>query len=74
MSIEVIPFKGKPMKLNLHRKGSFQMGNSLHDKRGQLILEDTERYFASFTDFPFLVTVQEYTMGKLLVKRSYFNR
>jgi hypothetical protein len=74
MSIEVIPFKGKPMKLNLHRKGSFQMGNSLHDKRGQLIVEDTERYFASFTDFPFLVTVQEYTMGKLLVKRSYFNR
>ena len=56
----------------MYRKGSFQMDNSLYDKRGQLILEDTERYFATLTNFPYLVTVQEYTIGKLLVKRSYF--
>jgi hypothetical protein len=74
MSIEVVPTKGKPIELNLHRKGSFQAGNSLYDQRGQLIVEDTERYFATFTDFPFLVTVQEYTMGKLLVKKSYFRQ
>jgi hypothetical protein len=72
ISIKVTPYVGKSIQLKLHRKGSFQMGNSLYDKRGQLILEDTERYFATFTNFPFLVTVQEYTMGKLLVKRSYF--
>lgn len=72
ISIKVTPYVGKSIQLKLHRKGSFQMGNSLYDKRGQLILEDTERYFATFTNFPFLVTVQEYTIGKLLVKRSYF--
>ncbi|MCH1472413.1 MAG: DUF4340 domain-containing protein [Bacteroidia bacterium] len=72
ISIKVTPTSGKPIELKLHRKGSFEMGNSLYDKRGQLIVEDTERYFATFTDFPFLVTVQEYTMGKLLVKKSYF--
>ena len=72
ISIKVTPTSGKPIELKLHRKGSFQMGNSLYDKRGQLIVEDTERYFATFTDFPYLVTVQEYTIGKLLVKRSYF--
>lgn len=72
MSIKVVPKQGDPITLNLHQKGLSQSKNSLYDKRGQPIVEDTERYFATFTDFPYLVTVQHFTMGKLLVKRSYF--
>ena len=72
ITIKVNPIQGKSIALNLYRKGDFKIGNNLYDKQGQVILEDTERYFATFTDFPYLVTVQDYTMGKLLVKRSYF--
>ena len=63
---------GKQQTLNLYQKKSGD-GNTIYDKTGNPIVEDTERYFASFTGFPYLVTVQEYIFGKILVKRSYWN-
>lgn len=62
---------GSEKQLNLFQKKSGN-GNTLVDKKGHVIVEDTERYFATFTGFPYLVTVQEYNFGKLLVKRSYW--
>lgn len=64
---------GKTQELNLHQKKSGN-GNTIYDKTGNPLVEDTERYFATFTDFPFLVTVQEYVFGKILVKRSYWKQ
>jgi len=63
---------GKQQTLHLYQKKSGD-GNTIYDKTGNPIVEDTERYFASFTGFPYLVTVQEYIFGKILVKRSYWN-
>lgn len=72
LQIKVTDKNGETKELNLHRKGPGSDVNTLVDKRGNTILEDTERYFATFTGFPYLVTVQEYTFGKLIVKRSFF--
>lgn len=64
---------GESIVLNLHQKKSGN-GNTIYDKFGKPLVEDTERYFATFTNFPFLVTVQDYVFGKLLVKRSYWKQ
>lgn len=73
LQIAVNLTNGKRQVLNLHLKKSGE-GNTIYDKTGNPLVEDTERYFATFTDFPFLVTVQEYVFGKILVKRSYWKQ
>jgi len=72
MTITVKLNDGKTNTLKLHKKKSGE-GNTIYDKSGNPLVEDTERYFASFTDFPYLVTIQDYVFGKLLVKRSYWD-
>jgi hypothetical protein len=59
----------KSMRLYEKKGGS---DNSLYDRNGDPIVEDTERYFAKISSYPFLVTVQHYVMGKLIAKRRYF--
>ncbi len=64
---------GKTKELSIYRKGNINANKTLHDKHGDVIVQDVERYFATFSGFSQLVTIQEYTFGKLLVKRSNFN-
>ncbi|PCJ66282.1 MAG: hypothetical protein COA58_05765 [Bacteroidetes bacterium] len=72
MIIQVNSTNGKTQKLNIHRKNGSNLGNTLVDRRGNILVEDTERYFATYTGFDRLVTIQEYTFGKLITKRSFF--
>ena len=62
---------GEERSMRLFKKKS-TTNNSLYDRNGNMIVEDTERYFAKISSYPFLVTVQHYVMGKLIAKRSYF--
>ncbi|HAY89404.1 MAG TPA: hypothetical protein DCY51_08190 [Bacteroidetes bacterium] len=62
---------GEERSMHLFEKKS-TTNNSLYDRNGNMIVEDTERYFAKISSYPFLVTVQHYVMGKLIAKRSYF--
>ncbi|MBT8326410.1 MAG: DUF4340 domain-containing protein [Bacteroidia bacterium] len=64
--------QGEKQKLNVFRKGQYLDGNTLVDKSGDEIVTDVHRYFASFGDFKYLVTIQDYTFGKILIPRSYF--
>ena len=59
-------------RLNVFRKGNFLAGNTLVDKSGDEIVADVHRYFATFGNFKYLVTIQDYTFGKILIPRSYF--
>ncbi|MDA8886602.1 DUF4340 domain-containing protein [Bacteroidia bacterium] len=74
MSIEVELKNGDKQKLNIHRKKGISDVNTLVDKNGNVLVDDTERYFATFTSFDKLVTIQDYTFGKLIVKRSFFGQ
>lgn len=72
LTITVKPYEYSERELKLFKKGGLVSGRSLYDKKGDAIVEDVERYFAAYTGFDRLVTVQDYTIGKLLVKRDYF--
>jgi hypothetical protein len=74
MTISVTDKKGMVKKLNIFRKGSNSDANTLIDRRGNKVVQDTERYFATFTGFDRLVTIQDYVFGKLIVKRSFFSQ
>ena len=71
MTLEVKDVYGNTRTLKAFTKGS-STNNTLRDKHGNLLTYDQERYFATFTGFPQLVTIQEYTFGKLFAKRSDF--
>ena len=73
MTISAVLTNGKTKELRLHRKGGITDGQTLFDKDGNTIVQDTERYFATFTGFKQIVTVQEYVFGKLITRRSYFD-
>ena len=73
MTISAVLTNGKTKELRLHRKGGITDGQTLFDKDGNTIIQDTERYFATFTGFKQIVTVQEYVFGKLITRRSYFD-
>lgn len=73
MTISVSPIEGDIQTLRIFRKSGFSDANTLIDKSGQMLVEDTERYFATFTGFDKLVTIQDYTFGKLITKRSFFD-
>ena len=72
MTITVKTIDGESKELKIHRKTGNNDGNSLYDKQGHILVEDTERYFATYTGFDKLVTIQDYTFGKLITKRSFF--
>ena len=72
MRITLILKTGDQKSINIYRKTSQDGDNTLTDKKGHTIVEDTERYFATFSGFDRLVTIQEYTFGKLITKRSFF--
>ncbi len=71
VTIGVTLTDGTIKSLRLFQKKSGD-GNTVYDKNGNPLVEDTERYFATFSGFPHLVTVQDYVFGKQLVKRSYW--
>ena len=68
--ITVKDIAGISKELKIYKKGSDSEG--LKDSKGNLLAYDPERYFATFTGFDKLVTVQEYTFGKLFAKHSEF--
>jgi hypothetical protein len=70
--ITVKPVNQPERELKLFKKGGLVDGRTLYDKNGDPIVEDVERYFATISGFDRLVTVQDYIIGKLLVKRSNF--
>ena len=72
MTITVNTANGESQELKIHLKRGNNDGNTLYDKQGHVLVEDTERYFATFTSFDKLVTIQDYTFGKLITKRSFF--
>ena len=71
LEIEVFTKNGNK-KMKVYRKGQFIPGRTLVDKNGDEIVKDVHRYFATFDDFKYLVTIQDYTFGKILIPRSYF--
>jgi hypothetical protein len=73
LSITALLKNGKSTEMKLHRKGNFAEGQTLVDQKGNTVVQDTERYFATFTGFKYLVTVQEYVFGKMIVQKSFFN-
>jgi hypothetical protein len=70
--IKVNPVSAPSVSLKVYRKGSQQSDNTLVDKHGHLIVEDVERYYARFTGFNHLVTIQDYTFNNILIPRRYF--
>lgn len=70
--ITVKPVNQPERELKLFKKGGLVDGRTLYDKNGDPIVEDVERYFATISGFNRLVTVQDYIIGKLLVKRNNF--
>ncbi len=72
MKITVTDNNNTKTTLNVYRKGSFSGDQTLIDKNGNVIVEDVERYFATFTGFDRLVTIQDYTFKKILIPRSFF--
>ncbi|MEY2923913.1 MAG: hypothetical protein RLZZ337_453 [Bacteroidota bacterium] len=72
MEIAVTSKQGKTTKLALRRKGDFDGNQTLHDKKGDVIVGDVERYFATFTGMDSLVTVQDYVFGKIITSKSLF--
>lgn len=71
LEIELLAGNNKH-RMKVFRKGQYLDGNTLVDKTGDEIVTDVHRYFASFDDFKYLVTIQDYTFGKILIPRSYF--
>jgi hypothetical protein len=71
MTVKVQDLSGAVREMQVYRKGN-DGGNTLVDKTGNVLAYDPERYFASFTDFDQLVSIQRYTFGKILVKREDF--
>lgn len=70
MTIGVQPVQGDAIELRIFKKGSAD--RSLFDRNGNPIVEDTERYFATFTGFDDLVTIQGHVFDKLMIPRQYF--
>jgi hypothetical protein len=73
MTIAAVLTNGHTQELKLYRKGNFTDGQTLVDKNGNTVIQDTERYFATFTGFKEVVTVQEYVFGKMITRRSFFD-
>jgi hypothetical protein len=71
MTITTRTASGEEKSMRLYEKTS-SSNNTLYDRNGNIIVEDTERYFAKISTYPYLVTVQHYVMGKLMAKRQYF--
>lgn len=61
----------KEIELLVFKKGN-DGANTLIDKKGNLLTYDPERYFATFTGFDRLVTIQDHVFNKILVNRSDF--
>ncbi len=72
MQIALTLTNGQTQTLNIHRKGGISDENTLVDKNGHVIAQDTERYFATFTGFDKLVTIQDYIFKKIITKRTFF--
>lgn len=64
--------EGERKELNIFPKGK-EGDLSLTDENGNVLAYDPERYYATFTGFDHLVTIQEYTFGKILAKRKDFS-
>ena len=71
MTVTVKTYEGESKTLNIFRKGSNQ-NKTIYDNNGDLLVKDTDRYFATFTGFDRLVTIQDYVFGKIITKRSFF--
>lgn len=71
MELIVTDINGTEKHLKVFVKGS-QSKEGLVDDKGNVLAYDPERYFATFTGMPHLVTIQDYTFGNLLVKRKDF--
>ncbi|MFY0644389.1 MAG: DUF4340 domain-containing protein [Bacteroidia bacterium] len=71
MTLVVEDVLGNKRTLRAFTKGS-SAGGTLRDKHGNLLTYDQERYFATFSGLNKLVTIQEYTFGKLFAIRSDF--
>jgi hypothetical protein len=71
MTITTRTTSGEEKSMSLYEKNSGS-NNTLYDRSGNIIVEDTERYFAKISTYPYMVTVQHYVMGKLIAKRKYF--
>jgi hypothetical protein len=71
MTITTRTTSGEEKSMFLYEKNSGS-NNTLYDRNGNIIVEDTERYFAKISTYPYMVTVQHYVMGKLIAKRKYF--
>ena len=72
MEIAVTDVKNEVKKLTIYRKGNFDGNQTLHDKKGDVIVADVERYFATYTGMDSLVTIQDYVFGKIITSRSLF--
>ena len=69
--IIVTTTKGKEIELKVYEKGR-KDDRSVVDKDGNVLAYDVERYFAQFTGFPELVTIQEFVFGQILAERTDF--
>lgn len=71
IKVLVEDIEGNRKELNVFPKG--KPGDfSLKDDKGNVLAHDPERYYATFTGFDQLVTIQEYTFGKILAQHSDF--
>lgn len=70
ITLKVLDAMDNERVLKVYPKGG--ESNTLVDQKGNVLTYDPERYFASFTGFDRLVTIQEYTFGKLFAKHSDF--
>jgi hypothetical protein len=73
VSLELRPVKGPLIVLRAYKKGG-ESNNTLYDKQGNILAYDPERYFALFTGFPKMVTIQDYVFGQIFANRSDFYR
>lgn len=69
--LRVETLDGKSQVLRVYRKAK-QGINTLTDRSGNFITYDPERYFATFSGFDKLVTIQEYTFGQILAHPGEF--
>lgn len=65
------PVKGDKIELKVYPKGR-QNDQTVVDNKGNILAYDVERYFAQFTGFPKLVTIQEFVFGNIFANRSDF--
>ncbi|MBR9861022.1 DUF4340 domain-containing protein [bacterium] len=71
ITVTVVNTDGKSKTMKVYPKMNSE-DQSLVDRKGNVLAYDPERYFATFTDFPELVTVQDYVFGKIFANRSDF--